>query len=422
MDAKDNTNQPEIGIYVGYGASHSWTWFADIFEKNCCYNVRFIDEADINKGELNNCNILFISGGDTFAIAEGLGKSGAKEIEKFVSGGGTYMGSCAGAYLPLRSSLTPLNNFNFIYSPITNLTKNLPMPIRKAEKFCTEYGCQYVYHPVREEVRLRLKGCYDEKAVNAPLYGGPGLLPSEDIDVLAVYEDFTENTEFLIDEETARKTIIGSVAAATKEMGKGKFYLFGPHFEHPDFEDANKILFDIIFNQAGIKNQKISADLIPVPADQEKITGLYKKFLSAVSNSRIVALALERSSYKWLIGRKVYDPEKIRVFLETIWKRAKDLDKTEAYKFIAEDEIRGLVNYLETITVTLRHLKNSKDELDDSVKNATQLFLNLRKATAEFLKIYFRYKRNSMTEEQRRKQCTLTNYTSKQQHCSTPTL
>jgi glutamine amidotransferase-like uncharacterized protein len=414
--------QPVIAIYVGYGASHSWTWFADIFEKFGCYNVKFIDEADVEKGLLTDCNVFFISGGDTFAIAEGLGKPGAEEIERFVLNGGVYIGSCAGAYLPLRSSLKPLNNFNFVHSPITNLTKNLPVPVRKAEKFCTEYGCQYVFHPVREEVKIKFKGCYEDVVVNAPLYGGPGLLPSEDIEVLAVYQDFTEKTEFLIDEKTARETIIGSVAAAKKDAGQGTFFLFGPHFEHPDYEDANKILFDIIYNFASRSSQSITAHFTAEHTDPGRIKKLYKKFLSEVSNSRIIALSLERSSYKWLVGRKVYDPEKIRVFLETIWSRARVLDNKDAYPYINEVEIKELIEYLELIKETLRHLKNSQEQPDDSVKNATQLFFNLREATAKFLKIYFRYKNNSITDEQRRKQCTRINSISKQRHCSTPSL
>jgi len=385
--------QPVIAIYVGYGASHSWTWFADIFEKFGCYNVKFIDEADVEKGLLTDCNVFFISGGDTFAIAEGLGKQGAEEIERFVINGGVYIGSCAGAYLPLRSSLKPLNNFNFVRSPITNLTKNLPVPVRKAEKFCTEYGCQYVFHPVREEVKIKFKGCYSDEEVRAPLYGGPGLLPSEDIEVLAVYQDFTEKTEFLIDEKTARETIIGSVAAAKKDVGQGTFFLFGPHFEHPDYEAANEVLFDIIFNNASRYSQNISAQVTDDHNDPGVIKKHYKKFLSEVSNSRIIALSLERSSYKWLIGRKVYDPEKIRVFLETIWTRARVLEDKEAYSYIKEHEIKELIEYLTSIKDTLRHLKNSQDQTDDSVKNATQLFFNLREATAKFLKIYFRYKK-----------------------------
>lgn len=415
-------NQPVIGIYVGYGASHSWTWFADIFDKYGCYSVKFIDEADVEKGFLNDCNVFFISGGDTFAIAEGLGKPGAEEIERFVVNGGIYIGSCAGAYLPLRSSLEPLNDFNFVYSPITNLTKNLPLPVRKAEKFCTEYGCQYVFHPVREEVKIKFEGCYEDKLVNAPLYGGPGLLPSEDIDVLAVYHDFTEKTEYLIDEKTARETIIGSVAAAKKDMGQGTFFLFGPHFEHPDYEEANKILLDIIFNSALISIQSNTAHSKNDYSDSGRIKKLYKKFLSELSNSRIIALSLERSSYKWLIGRKVYDPERIRVFLETIWSRARGLDNKEAYLYINEDVIAELLEYFAHIKETLRFLKNSQDQPEDSVKNATQLFFNLRKSTAKFLKIYFRYKNNSITDEQRRKQCTLINSISKQLHCSIPSL
>ncbi len=415
-------NYPLIGIYVGHGTSHSWTWFADIFEKFGCYNVSFLDEADVEKGLISSCNIFFISGGDTFTIAGGLGKFGGEEIERFVRNGGVYIGSCAGAYLPLRSSLTPLNNFNFVHAPITNLTKNLPLPVRKADKFCTEYGCQYVFHPVREEVKIKFKDCYSDKVVNAPLYGGPGLQASEDIDALAVYHDFTEKTEFLVDEKIARETIIGSVAAAKKNLGQGTFFLFGPHFEHPDYVDANKILFDIIFNFASRSSQSIPKHSTSDHTDSGRIEKLYKKFLSEVSNSRIIALSLERSSYKWLIGRKVYDPEKIRVFLETIWNRARLLDNKDAYLYINVDETKELVGYLELIKETLRFLQNTQKLPENSVEEATQLFFNLRKATAKFLKIYFSYKNNSITDKQRRKQCTLINSISKQRHCSTPSL
>ncbi len=145
--------QPEVGIYVGQGASHSWTWFADIFDREAYANVSFLDDDDIATGALSGVDVFFVSGGDTFAIAQGLGKSGADAIEKFVRSGGIYIGACAGAYLPLNSSLPPLNLFNFVATRIANLTKDLPEAVAKPEKFCTEYGCRYVYHPVRESVQ-----------------------------------------------------------------------------------------------------------------------------------------------------------------------------------------------------------------------------------------------------------------------------
>jgi len=398
MFLKDQTaGWPEVGIYVGSGASHSWTWFADIFDRAGLYSVSFLTETEIEAGDLSGCDVFFVSGGDTFAIAEGLGRSGAEEIKKFVGRGGTYIGTCAGAYLPLNSSLLPLDQFNFISSRIVNLSKNLPAPKQRAEKFCTAYGCRYVFHPVRAEVTMKLTGlCADEDdTVKAPLYGGPVLRPSDDIEVLAKYAGFTDKTEFLIDDAIAHKTVIGNIAAARKSFGQGTFYLFGPHFEHPAFTDANRILFKIILHSSRNvnKNRCRKSSSEPVPG-QDVTKKTYDKFLSSISNARIVALAMERSTYTWLIGTKVYDPEKIRVFLEAIWHRARQVQSTEGYKYIHAHELSDLKMLLKEITNAMKQLKAETDSSGQSCATATNLFILLREATAKFLAIYFRLQRD----------------------------
>ena len=40
-----NEARPEVGVYVGRGASHSWTWFADIFDRAGYYDVSFLNEG-----------------------------------------------------------------------------------------------------------------------------------------------------------------------------------------------------------------------------------------------------------------------------------------------------------------------------------------------------------------------------------------
>lgn len=410
MHSGDQLSQPAVGVYVGQGASHSWTWFADIFERAGYYSVSFLNEKDIADRALSGCDVFFISGGDTFAIAEGLGNSGAQEIKNFVANGGIYVGSCAGAYLPLKSSLSPLNRFNFVNARISNLTGNLPAPKKKAEKFCTAYGCRYVYHPVREEIIMTVKGPGNgkQRSIRAPLFGGPALLPSEDIEVLAEYAGLTKKTELLVDEDIARKTIIGHVAAARKKSGKGMFYILGPHFEHPDYPEANKFIFQIMFQGRKV----VKAENYEQPAYKRFATDKnYLKFMSQISNARIVALALERTSYKWLIGKKVYDPEKIRVFLETIWQRAQIIKSSKGYKYISEHEMAVLMKYAEEITVSLRRLKKEAVSDRQGTKAAAALFVYLREATAKFLAIYFRLMRQGLTGNERGLQCT---YTSKQ--------
>ena len=70
---------PAIGIYNGHGASHSWLWFVEILDKMGFWNVQFVDEQHLISGVLDNIDVLLVSGGDTFAIAESLDKTGAEQ-------------------------------------------------------------------------------------------------------------------------------------------------------------------------------------------------------------------------------------------------------------------------------------------------------------------------------------------------------
>ena len=141
---------------------------------------------------------------------------GKRTVEK----GGLYIGSCAGAYLPLNSSLHPLNLFNFASVKICNLSKTLPEPLTLPEKFSTSYGCKYVFHPVREDVKIRLTDSSfhsQYKECIAPLYGGPSFLSSDDVHTVACYTGFTERTLFLTDPQLAYDTLIGKAAIVSKK-------------------------------------------------------------------------------------------------------------------------------------------------------------------------------------------------------------
>lgn len=408
-------NLPRAAVYVGSGASHSWTWFADIFDRAGHYRVCFLGEQDIAAGALDACDALLISGGDTFAIAAGLGCDGALQIERFVRGGGTYIGACAGAYLPLQSSLPPLNLFNFVAARINNLAKHLPAPLQRAEKFCTEYGCRYVFHPVREEVGIRLQGGLnaDEYGqVTAPLYGGPALLPSDDIEVLATYAEFTGKTEFLIEESVARETLIGAVAGARKKYGAGAFYLFGPHFEHPDFPRANELLFTALFTARAAQ----SAPQAPA-AHLSGSREAYRTFLSLLSNARIMALSLERNAYQWVIGKKVYDPEKIRVFLEAVWHRARRIDAQGCARYVPEERCAAWTGLAQGILNDLRQLRET-DSGSSSDTTAQRLFTGLRDITAGFLSLYFNLRQDGLLDDEGRLACTTITCTSRQPQLS----
>ena len=79
---------PKIGIYTGTGASHSWLWFVEIFDRMGFYDLSFLAENHIKVRGLDSLDVLAMSGGDTFAIAKGLGQKGAEGMESFIRGGG----------------------------------------------------------------------------------------------------------------------------------------------------------------------------------------------------------------------------------------------------------------------------------------------------------------------------------------------
>ena len=171
---------------MGAGASHSWLWFVDILDRMGFYDIHFINEGDILKEGLDRVDVLLMSGGDTLAIAEGLGAEGSKKLKSFIEDGGLYIGTCAGAYLPLRSSMDFLNQFNFINVKISNISRRLSEPERQLlqKVACSSYGCDFVFHVVREDVLLRMVNRYQadgKKEMIAPLFGGPSMLPSEDM-------------------------------------------------------------------------------------------------------------------------------------------------------------------------------------------------------------------------------------------------
>lgn len=397
---------PPIGIYTGGGASHSWLWFVEILDRMGFYNVHFVDERDILSNALDPLNVLLMSGGDTFAIAEGLGAEGSDKLRSFIERGGLYIGTCAGAYLPLSSSMDFLNQFNFINVKISNISRRLSEPERHyLQKYaCSSYGCDFVYHVVREDVVLEMVNGYQadgKKEITAPLYGGPSMLPSEDIEPIATYKGFTKKTKFLVEEELAKKTLIGNIAVAKKSMGKGHLYIFGPHFEHPHYPSCNLFLAEIICKEQNGRPLHIQKDFSEDPQNRikgEALRELLKDLKRELSNSRIIASGMNDFSVHWLIGNKYYEPEKISVFINTVWNKLKDLESMTDLKTDKTLLIR-CVEISKEITKDIKTIKSEIKEQGDATPLASKLFLNLKTLSSKFFTLYFKAKRDQFQDQ-----------------------
>ena len=387
-----------IGIYTGSGASHSLLWFVEILDRMGFDHVHFVDEKDILSDALEAMNVLLMSGGDTFAIAEGLGTEGSDKLRSFIERGGLYIGTCAGAYLPLRSSMDFLNQFNFINAKISNISRRLSETERSSfqKVACNSYGCDFVFHVVREDVALQMMNGYQadgERELVAPLFGGPSMLPSEDIEPIALYKGFTKKTNFLVEEGLAERTLIGNIAVAKKSMGKGHLYIFGPHFEHPDYPRCNLFLGELIRKNQNGRPHPIQKDFCENPIKGEELRALLKDLKRELSNSRIMASGMDDLSIHWLIGNKCYEPEKISVFINTVWNKLKDLETNSGLEIEKESLLR-CIEISKRITKEVRTIKSEMREKGDATFLASELFLDLKALSSNFFTLYFEVKRN----------------------------
>lgn len=381
-----------IGIYTGEGASHSWVWFGEILDRMGFHRVSFLSEQLFRQVRPEEFDVLVVSGGDTFKIAGTLGEEGSRSLKAFIDAGGTLIGTCAGAYLPLNSSKTPLNLFNFVPAKIANLKDNLPACIAGSEKFCTPYGCQYVYHAVRESIKMEGSGVppFDfPSEIEAPIYGGPSLLPSEEVTALAYYSDFTPQTFFLVDPSLARETLIGKIAGLRKDIGKGTIYLFGPHLEHPYFHEANELLGKVILmsqNGEG-KEKKRFNNQSSLPSFSES-SSLLRSVKREISNGRIIASGLAHKKFSWKIGDKLWEAEKAVYFFETIWKRLTFIEKHSDEAGDPEKLMKTLSLSRESLD-TLNNLNNGTERGEESLLLAEDLFRQLRCLCSKVMQLYF---------------------------------
>ncbi len=97
------------------------------------------------------------------------------------------------------------------------------------------------------------------------------------------------------------------------------------------------------------------------------------------------------------MGKKVYEPEKISVFLEAIWSRIRTLKYDPSLSAIAITETDELINLAQTVTARLRNIKKQSNTSNDTSAEAAELFTYLKNLTARFLSIYFRIKAGRVT-------------------------
>jgi hypothetical protein len=170
-------------------------------------------------------------------------------------------------------------------------------------------------------------------------------------------------------------------------------YLAGPHLEHPRYPAANTLIAEMLYQSGNRRENPAPQGAARESCSPETRNRLLRSIRSELSNSRIVALALERTSLQWRIGRKLYEPEKIRVFLETMWSR---WEIFLSQKSGHEAELYAIYDQAKEVTVLLRRIRQSAASGADDLAAAEELLDRLKVLTAAFLTIYFGVRRSHL--------------------------
>ena len=396
--ALSGNQRSAVGIYAGKGASHSWTWLADFLEREGYSGLFFFDEEDVHKRCLDQFDAVAIGGGDPIAMAEALGRTGASEFHRFLCEGGIYLGFCAGCYLALDMEEEPsMRPFRLTGARPANVLPDLPPVEALASKAATRYADKYVVHPVREGVLLDWVPAVGQspERFEAPLYGGPPIETGREDRILGRYRAFTPETLFLVDRHLADELLLGKVAACSRRIGRGEAFLFGPHLENPRYLQANQALARLLSQSLRRRS------LAPAPPCRGAVPsdGLWH-LRGVLGDLRIASLSVESADAVWWIGRKAYEPAKINVFSDAMWRRLRNAECLS--RFADAAVLTPLTSELTAVTELVRQLGRDLRMRKDTLKLAEGLFPRLRTVTTRFLNHYFA----SLRSEHSRQACS----------------
>ena len=261
-------------------------------------------------------------------IAQSIGSHGFAHLKGFIHRGGEYVGICAGAYLPLPSSLQPFRQFNLSDTKIENIEFSRSSSV-SSPRVAVSYGSCSVFHPVRGELALD----YEGRRLLAPIYGGPIFREPERDRVVFRYSDFTASTEFQIDIDRARSVMLGRPGAIESLHGKGRLLLLGPHLEHPGYREANDVFLDLL-------------RLRPVESKAgagKESKGISNQALArSIADLKISVLGLENRSF--LVGNKLWDGSRFLELIAAIERRADSLDENSTISVRSKlDQMRELL-------------------------------------------------------------------------------
>ena len=210
---------------------------------------RLLDARDIVRGALGRHRVLLVPGGWAAHKVRALGEEGGRRLHRFIEDGGSYLGFCGGAGLPL-SGASALD-----LVPLERMPLEERLPNASGRVHLRSLGSHPLWRGLPETVPVpvwwpsQFRWQPMPRSLCLAVYERPGSdfqvadLPVSDLESHPVPWEEWENL-YGINLHPAR--LMGQPAIVEIRLGKGRLVLSYPHMETPGERKANLLLLNTL--------------------------------------------------------------------------------------------------------------------------------------------------------------------------------
>ena len=285
--------------------SFLWGYLAVNTLRNLGFRFHLLTAEAVRQGGLNGCQLLVVPGGWASLKSEKLGKHGRKELRRYVSRGGAYLGICGGAGLALQVD-EGLGLLPVARKPMTERLPNFSGSI-----LVRPTGSHPLWWGLQEAVTLQVwwPSQFElEDPDKIQVLGRYGL-PGEDFcvadlnvwDTEAAGLDWSNfEKKYQINLDPAR--LLNEPTVLEGKYGKGRVFLSYPHLETPEDTEGNMALFNIWYDLLSTCALSHSPD--PNGADPANMVQVDEEKLERVLETgreveKLVALGESSDLWSW---------------------------------------------------------------------------------------------------------------------------
>lgn len=208
-----------IGIYTDDGASQSCIIAAENMFKWMGYKIESLDAEKINYGEIRHIDLFYFPGGSSRPYCEDLTEVGKDKIRQLISGGSSYIGTCAGAMFAAETQVWHDTAYSSAQLGIFPGTAKGPIP-----EIYDDPGVGMCQVNLSKPHTITNS---EPDSVWILYYNGPYLTPKAGVlvDIIGWYD------------------ITNTIALIGYTYGKGRVFLTGPHPEWEEDSDRDSVSY-----------------------------------------------------------------------------------------------------------------------------------------------------------------------------------